>query len=694
MSTEDQLTTWLGAFPIYLYFGDLIDGKQVLEVGCKTGEGADFLVNCGADKVLAVDVRKPCIEHAEKNYASAKITFLHVELSALELLDNSIDTAFVADGISVLRNPEALAEIRRVLRPNGHLIIRTQNGDVERHAHKGATYYEFEERLTPSFENIRMFAESPFLGTSLVEYGDEDAPEPDESLDTSLEFLGKGVSSSEYICLAGGEAKEALRGLTVVRFPSSEGLDSLAKKVDSNLRNRVEKSERRARESNPASAKLAVADKEPNAAAQALAATEAAKNAREIAELKRQLDEAQQELGRVVAGVGVEMAKAKAESTTLRRRVLELEAEIARTEQAALLAIAAEVNPLKSDARNNAGDADDGTNSEAKALDAGEIDLNDSLEVLSEESLEEFSSVADTGEIPFERDTSGSESFGVAQANDQQADEQQASNGPSATEQIAEALSAHLAELAEVQTALEESQAWCKELEGLLAAAEDSTAEFKAAKRAAEAKVDERGRELSQWRTRASTAEGLALKFDKTHGQARIEELEAELLSVKTRSQEQRTEALRQIDELETALREQAQAISQSDIEKIRRQKRESLSVQVQELQEKLAEQPAGVEGTHPGVAAVISGMEGQLHSATSLLEHLENGLSDIRSQRDLLPSQENRSQWSSQREQAISEMASELGMKDAEITLLSAGVSALQKRLADLEERLNPNAD
>ena len=70
---DTGLADWLRRLPHYLYVADLIAGKQVLEIGCGSGEGAKFLADHGAARVVGVDARSAKIEHARGNRANVHL---------------------------------------------------------------------------------------------------------------------------------------------------------------------------------------------------------------------------------------------------------------------------------------------------------------------------------------------------------------------------------------------------------------------------------------------------------------------------------------------------------------------------------------------------------------------------------------------------------------------------------------------
>lgn len=100
-------------------------GRQVLEVGCGEGYGTALLAG-GAARVLGVDYDAAAIAHAGRTYRAAR--FLRANLAALPSASASWDLVATLQVIEhVWNHPEFVGECRRVLRPDGRLLVTTPN---------------------------------------------------------------------------------------------------------------------------------------------------------------------------------------------------------------------------------------------------------------------------------------------------------------------------------------------------------------------------------------------------------------------------------------------------------------------------------------------------------------------------------------------------------------------------------------
>jgi SAM-dependent methyltransferase len=100
-------------------------GKEVLDAACGVGYGSAFLA-ASARRVVGVDLSESAIAYARERYAQPNVEFRVGNLLALELADASFDVVCAFEAIEHLDAPERfVAEARRVLRPDGTLILST-----------------------------------------------------------------------------------------------------------------------------------------------------------------------------------------------------------------------------------------------------------------------------------------------------------------------------------------------------------------------------------------------------------------------------------------------------------------------------------------------------------------------------------------------------------------------------------------
>lgn len=114
-----------------------IDGlnrdARVLDAGCATGYQLGLLADFGFENLVGVDISKQLVEIAQSSLAD-KATIVLAELSDFlaNTPDDSFDVILFHHVIEHIQRPEVvplLSELRRVLRKNGRLSIRTPNAN-------------------------------------------------------------------------------------------------------------------------------------------------------------------------------------------------------------------------------------------------------------------------------------------------------------------------------------------------------------------------------------------------------------------------------------------------------------------------------------------------------------------------------------------------------------------------------------
>jgi len=121
---------WYEHWHRYAAAAPLAAGRRVLDAACGEGYGS-YLLAAHAAHVTGVDIDASTIDHARARYARANLAYGHASVAALPMPDASIDLIVSFETIEHLSEQRAmLAEFRRVLAPQGALIVSSPNRPV------------------------------------------------------------------------------------------------------------------------------------------------------------------------------------------------------------------------------------------------------------------------------------------------------------------------------------------------------------------------------------------------------------------------------------------------------------------------------------------------------------------------------------------------------------------------------------
>ena len=110
----------------YLFAAALAPGRRVLDLAAGEGYGAALLAN-QADEVVAVDVDRAAVEHAQAHYRSANLSFIQGDMLELsELEDGSFDLITCFEALEHVDDHDRLiGEVLRLPTPHGLLLLST-----------------------------------------------------------------------------------------------------------------------------------------------------------------------------------------------------------------------------------------------------------------------------------------------------------------------------------------------------------------------------------------------------------------------------------------------------------------------------------------------------------------------------------------------------------------------------------------
>lgn len=114
----------------YLRAQRIVAGKSVLDLGCNNGYGTDILSK-RCTRIVGVDVSPTAVATAKSKYQSKTVSFQQIDGQTLPFNEDSFDVITSFQVIEHLPDYDGyFSEIRRVLRPEGVLLLTTPNACI------------------------------------------------------------------------------------------------------------------------------------------------------------------------------------------------------------------------------------------------------------------------------------------------------------------------------------------------------------------------------------------------------------------------------------------------------------------------------------------------------------------------------------------------------------------------------------
>ena len=107
-------------------WANVSSAAAVLDVGCGTGELARLLLEQNPHQaIVGIDISEEMLVQARQKLRNVEqVTFEQASASALPIPDNTFEVVVSANAFHYFPEPkEALAEMRRVLKPDGKIVI-------------------------------------------------------------------------------------------------------------------------------------------------------------------------------------------------------------------------------------------------------------------------------------------------------------------------------------------------------------------------------------------------------------------------------------------------------------------------------------------------------------------------------------------------------------------------------------------
>ena len=199
LPTESNHEMNIEHYQRYRFALQLVKGKTILDAACGEGYGS-YLLSQEATHVFGMDIDAVVVSEASKKYTASNLQYLVGNVSSLPFENGSFDCVVSFETLEHIDSDSQikfLSEIKRILKPDGILIMSSPNKAVYTDLVQGKNKFhikelycnEFIELLKNYFQYFINYSQYPDTGYFICS--------PNETL--TIEYNGKAIEKSRYI---------------------------------------------------------------------------------------------------------------------------------------------------------------------------------------------------------------------------------------------------------------------------------------------------------------------------------------------------------------------------------------------------------------------------------------------------------------------------------------------------------------
>jgi O-antigen biosynthesis protein len=202
----------------YFFSLQFCSKKVVLDIASGEGYGS-ALLGIVAQEVFGVEIAPAAVSHASRNYRSARVSFTIGDCIAIPLSDASVDVVVSFETLEHLADQKKFfCEIKRVLRPDGMLVISTPNVEVYKDvATKPNPFHvkeldatEFRAILSENFATYRLFGQRSVIGSAITpdlpDLTEVDRQQTFRAVDNRVYSVQSGLGAPTYLIAVASDA--------------------------------------------------------------------------------------------------------------------------------------------------------------------------------------------------------------------------------------------------------------------------------------------------------------------------------------------------------------------------------------------------------------------------------------------------------------------------------------------------------
>ena len=178
-------------FHRYVMASRFTAGKRVLDLGCGEGYGT-WIISRSASEAVGMDAGDETISKAESRYVAENLSYVAGHSGSLPFAEKSFDMVVCFELIEHI--PEAaqvdcLAQIKKVLKQDGVLLISTPNKSLSTHPNENPYHLremdlpEFTDLIASRFKNVTLLGQNSYMVSDIH-------PLANEGLESAVSYRG------------------------------------------------------------------------------------------------------------------------------------------------------------------------------------------------------------------------------------------------------------------------------------------------------------------------------------------------------------------------------------------------------------------------------------------------------------------------------------------------------------------------
>ena len=133
-----------------------LQGKRVLDLGCGFGEHCKRFVECGAEKVVGIDISEKMLEVAKAENADPKITYINMPMEEIAQLQEQFDVVISSLAFHYVEDFDGvISSIYKMLKDGGMFVFSQENPLCT--CHSGGNRWTRDENGNKLYMNLAKF---------------------------------------------------------------------------------------------------------------------------------------------------------------------------------------------------------------------------------------------------------------------------------------------------------------------------------------------------------------------------------------------------------------------------------------------------------------------------------------------------------------------------------------------------------